>query len=520
MDPHRQEIRRLSQFGLCFVGVTGLSYLVPQAADLRPWIPGEPLPVLHILMDDKVVAETPSGELVEVSTAEATPAVAEPQLALAGVAAAPAPPEEPARISATGLPAHPPASPVAMVVPKGALDRYFSALAAAEDGEPGRIVRALHWGDSTIAADGIASSVRDRLIARFGDGGPGFLAIAVDPQWSLRPGISRVTEGEWQSFNITFGGVDTSRYGLAGVVSTSATLASATISGHKAEKGRQPLARADVYYQVQPGGGTLTVKPRGAGGATIATSGEKTSDKYKDLKLGGATSLWIQTGGDGPVTIYGAALETAGPGATWETFGVAGSSIGSLTRQGKAHLAGQVARRNPDLVVYMTGGNEVGYPSLSADEGKGYADAYRIALAKLRAGAPEASCLVLGPLDQATRTRGEIVSKPMLTRMISIQQTVATEAGCAFWDSRASMGGEGGFKRFLEHQPKYAWSDLMHLTLEGQDLIGQSLADALLGSYDAWRAAHPEAGWRPPVEATPAAPTAAPPAPAAAGKSG
>lgn len=504
MDEHRTEIARLGQFCVCFAALISLSYALPAAGDMRPWIPGEPLPVLHILTDHRVVAETQTGELVELSTddpaATTTEAQTEPpetQLALAGVVTPPAPPEEPARISAASLTPHPPAVPVALIVPKGSLDRYFSALAAAEDGEPGRVVRALHWGDSTIAADGIASSVRDRLIARFGDGGPGFLAVAVDPQWSLRPSVSRVTEGEWESFNITFGGAPTSRYGLAGVVSSASTLSSATLTGHRVEKSRQPLARADVYYQVQPGGGTLTVKPRGGAGATISTASEKTSDKYKELKLGGSTSLWIQAGGDGPVTIYGAALETAGPGVTWETFGVAGSSIGSLTRQGRAHLAGQVARRAPDLVVYMTGGNEVGYPSLASGEGEGYAEAYGTALAKLRAGAPEASCLVLGPLDQAVRSRGEIISKPMLSRMITLQQRIATDAGCAFWDARAAMGGDGGFKRFLEHQPRYAWTDLLHLTTEGQDLIGQSLADALLGSYDAWRGGHPEAGWRP-----------------------
>lgn len=339
------------------------------------------------------------------------------------------------------------------------------------------------------------------------------MAVSLDPQLSLRPDISLVTEGEWQSFNITFGGIDTSRYGLAGVVSTSTVAASATISGHKAEKGRQPLARADLYYQVQPGGGSLTVKARGGAGANLSTAADKMADKYKELKLGGATGVVVATGGDGPVAVYGVALETAGPGATWETFGVAGSSIGSLTRQGRAHLAGQVARRKPDLVVYMTGGNEVGYPSLSSGEGEGYAEAYGVALTKLRAGAPDASCLVVGPLDQATRSRGEVVSKPMLTRMITIQQKVATDAGCAFWDARAAMGGEGGFKRFLEHQPKYAWTDLMHLTQEGQDLIGQGLADALLGSYDAWRPAHPEAGYKaPPPEPTPAPSPAATPA--------
>ncbi len=507
MEDHRRELLLLGQFGLALGLLVGGTYAVPGLEDLRPWLPGEPVPLVHLVLDNVHVMENERGELVEVTTVEAEPAPVE--LALAGVEpAAPKAPEEPAVIDVSTLPSHPPAQPVALTVPKGALDHVFVAMAAAEGKEPGRIVRVLHWGDSTIAADGIAGTVRDRLVARFGDGGPGFLAVAVDPQWSLRPGVTRVTEGEWQSFNITFGGAPTSRYGLAGIVSTAAVEASATLGGERVGGVRQALARADVYYQIQPGGGTLSVAPKGGGGFNVSTAGDKVGDKYKELKLGGVSSLWLKAGGDGPVTVYGVALETAGPGVTWETFGVAGSSIGSLTRQSKAHLASQVGRRKPDLVVYMTGGNEVGYPSLSSKEGEGYRDAYRIAVQKLKAGAPDASCLVVGPLDQAVRERGKVMSKPMLTRMISLQRQVATEEGCAFWDARASMGGEGGFQRFLEHQPRYAWSDLMHLTQEGLDLIGHSMADALLASYDAWKLAHPEA-IRPP-QAAPAPSPAAP----------
>lgn len=506
MEEHRTELASLTRFGVCFGALIGGTYLVPGAEGLRPWLPGEPLPLVHLVLDDVRVVENHRGELAEVTVAEVeTPEV---ELAMAGVAPSPPrPPDNPALIDVATLPTHAPARPVALDVPKGALDAFFEGLAAAEAGEAGRVVRVLHWGDSTIAADGIAGTVRERLRARFGDGGPGFLAVSVDPQWSLRPGVTRVTEGEWQSFNITFGGAPTSRYGLAGVVSTAAVEASATLGGERVGGTRQALARADVYYQAQPGGGTLSVAPRSGGGFTASTASEKVSDQYKELRLGGASSVWLKAGGDGPVTVYGVALETAGPGITWETFGVAGSSIGSLTRQSKAHLASQVKRRKPALVVYMTGGNEVGYPSLSSGEGEGYRDAYRLAVQKLRAGAPEASCLIVGPLDQAVRERGKVQSKPMLTRMVAIQREVATGEGCAFWDARASMGGEGGFQRFLEHQPRYAWSDLMHLTQEGLDLVGHSLADAILGSYEGWRAARPEA-----AATTPATPPAATPA--------
>jgi lysophospholipase L1-like esterase len=301
--------------------------------------------------------------------------------------------------------------------------------------------------------------------------------------------VLRTTTGEWSTSTITFGGAQGPRYGLAGLVSTAAGEATSTLGGGKADGKRQLLHRFDVYYQVQPGGGTLKVSSRG-GGATLSTAADKQGDRYKEIQApAGASTLVLSAVGDGPVTVYGAALETAGPGLTWESFGVAGSSIGSLTRQSRAHLSAQVSRRRPDLLVYTTGGNEVGYPSLARGEGEEYRDAWRTALHKLRAGAPEASCLVVSPLDQAVRERGRIQSKPMLTRLVAIQRWTALEEGCAFWDSRAAMGGEGGFLRFLDHEPRRAWTDLIHLTEEGLDLIGQGLADALLASYDAWRTA-------------------------------
>jgi lysophospholipase L1-like esterase len=342
--------------------------------------------------------------------------------------------------------------------------------------------------------------VRDRLQARFGDAGPGFLAVAVDPRWALRPGIARWTQGDWESLGITFGGAPTAAYGLAGTLATARAEASATLGGRKLGEqdggDRQLVHRIDVYYQRQPGGGTLSVKPKGAPGATLRTDSgsDRTADAFHMLTSPqGSPTVWIKADGGGPVTVYGVALETAGPGLTWESFGVAGSGQGSiLTNQSARHLAGQVARRQPHLVVYQTGGNELGYPSLKQGAGELYLETYGKVLARLRAGAPDAACLVVTPLDQATRERGQVVSKPMLTRMVALQEQAATEAGCAFWDARGAMGGEGAFARWLDHEPRMAWTDLMHLTDEGLEIIGHGLADAIEASYDQWRRDHPE----------------------------
>ena len=71
------------------------------------------------------------------------------------------------------------------------------------------------------------------------------------------------------------------------------------------------------------------------------------------------------------------------------------------------------------------------YPSLKKGEGELYEDSYLEALNKLRSGKPEVACLVISPLDQARRSRGKIVSKPGLTKMIDVQRRAAQTAGCA-----------------------------------------------------------------------------------------
>ena len=484
-DPtHRRELDRFA----LFLGVTALlvggTYLVPQAAEVRPWLPGEDVPLVHLFEGEQQVQEDERGELETIDVVEATRTPApEPESPVARL---------PERVGAVRTALEEP----------DALAPFFEALASAEAGEPGRVVRVLHWGDSTIAADGITGRVRDRMQAQFGDGGPGFLSVHVDTRWQIRPGILRShPEGSWETFNMTFAGSDEWRYGLGGNVSTSAAdeETEAVLGGEKIDGKRKPLHRFDVYYQARPGAGTVSIVPRGTGGARFSTAAERVEDRFKELKSPkGSSTLWIKTHGDGPVSLYGVAMETEGPGLTWETLGVAGSSIASMiNHQGRSHIKRQVERREPDLIVYQTGGNELDYPDLMHGDGSRYFAKYLEALGKIRAGSPETPCLLVAPIDQGTRKRGKVVSQDNLDKIAGLQREAAEEAGCAFWDPRKVMGGDGGFGRWIQREPQLASRDLLHLTEEGYDLIGDCMADALLDGYDQWKLAHPDAGWVP-----------------------
>ena len=63
--------------------------------------------------------------------------------------------------------------------------------------------------------------------------------------------------------------------------------------------------------------------------------------------------------------------------------------------------------------------------------------------------------------------------------------------------SALSADDRDRFARWLAQRPALAQSDLMHLSAPGHALVGDSLADAILVQYDAWRAAHPEVRWSP-----------------------
>jgi lysophospholipase L1-like esterase len=477
--PHDGLQGLLTAFGVAALGV-GLTYVVPGLAELRPWLPGDPPPVVSKLLPSAAprVVETESGELVA-----AEPVPAEP--ALASVPTVPVAPPAPSAVDPATLPARPPGVATALVdAEHKGMAPFYAALHRARLGR-GK-ARASHWGDSTIAADGISGTVRSRLQARFGDGGPGFLPAGMDPRWNSRPDVAVTREGEWDTKSMLLGGAEGGRYGFAGIVATAPADGSVSFLAPKKGETRTPQHRAEVWYQVGPGAGSWSgaAGSKGVGGGSAAA--EAAADRFavKDVP-DGFTRLTLKAT-EGPVTFYGVVMETKGPGVVWDALGVVGVGSHSFNHAGRKHLAAQVGRRKPDLVVVQLGGNELGMPALSKDGGAGYVPYFSAAFDKIRAGAPEAGCLIVTPLDQGTRKGGQAGTKPLLATLVAQQRAIAAAKGCAFWDAWAAMGGKDSIVAWSRRKPPLAWTDLLHLSTDGQAIIGNLLADAIEAGYDLW----------------------------------
>lgn len=468
----------LSAFGTAGACVA-LTWVHPALEPYRPWSPGDPIPVFSALLPQaapRVVEDVSGAPEMSIAPVEPAPLVASVGVASGGVASV--------GVAAT-LPAHPPGVPTALEDPADrGMDTFYRALHEAAAGRG--MARASQWGDSTIAADGITGTVRARLQARFGNGGPGFLSAGLDPQWSTRPDVAVGRHGEWTTVSLLNGGGN-GRYGFGGIVSTAAPEAWVSFSSPKLEDGtRLPLQHFEVWTQSAPGGGGWWSSLDGHGAGSGGAAADAATDRYYATDLpAGYTRVAIGASAAGTATFYGVVMETAGPGVVWDALGVTGVGTHSFTQHNRRHLTAQVTHRHPDLVVVMLGGNELSVPTLKGD-GSAYVPYYTDTLERLRSGAPGASCLLITPLDQGTREGGPAHSKPTLVALTAALHTVAAAQGCAFWDARAAMGGEGSVVRWAAMRPPLAWTDLVHLSTTGQDIVGQLLADAILAGYDGW----------------------------------
>jgi lysophospholipase L1-like esterase len=136
---------------------------------------------------------------------------------------------------------------------------------------------------------------------------------------------------------------------------------------------------------------------------------------------------------------------------------------------------------HPDLVVINYGTNESVYPAYLD---KDYPGELRKVIARVRAAVPEASILVMSPMDRGVLDpSGEIVTPSALSHLVDIQQKVAAETGCAFFNTFEAMGGSGTMGQWYAQKPRLVSADFMHPLPAGAAIVGALFKNALVKSY-------------------------------------
>jgi len=359
-------------------------------------------------------------------------------------------------------------------VPPGSLDGFFAALRRTQLKEPGSVTRILHYGDSPTTADLITSDVRRLFQQQFGDAGHGFLLIAPPWAWYGHQGMQVHAKG-WKTEPASLSRARDGIHGLGGVSFRGSAGAVSTVrfpEGH---------THGVLYYLEQPEGGKVTVTAAGSALAEFDTNGQEKIPRFADFAIpADAKELELRVT-SGQVRLFGYRFDKPGPGVEYSSLGVNGAQVQMVVRyfeQGQWTAALQ--HEKPDLVVVNYGTNESLYPEYLD---KDYPKELRIVIDRIRAAVPQASVLIMSPMDRGiVSASGDINTSPALVHLVEIQKKVAAETGCAFFNTFEAMGGAGTMGRWYKAQPRLVSADFMHPLPAGAAQVGLLFETALVKS--------------------------------------
>ena len=365
----------------------------------------------------------------------------------------------------------------------GVLDHFYSALEAEDKGGGTAQVRIVHYGDSPTTADLITGDARELLQSRFGNGGPGFLLIA--KPWAWYGHFNVDLSGDGWTIDTAVNSPKVQRYGLGGAIFT----------GSVGAFSKMRLERADttvleVEYLAQSNGGTVEVIADGSPAGQVQTAGEDGTNGAATVQLPPGTKEVELKVTSGTVKLFGVALGREGKGLTYDSIGLNGASTTVMSRSfDEASFAAALQHRRPDLVIINYGTNESTYLAYVQ---KQYEIELRRAIARVRAALPEASILIMSPMDRGLRGGGNSIGTyPAIPVIVDIQQRVAADTGCGFFNTYQAMGGEGTMERWYDGHPRMVAADLIHPSPQGARIVAEDLTGQLLIGYERYVQTHP-----------------------------
>jgi len=426
-------------------------------------------------------------------------------------AATPPQASAPLAVPAAVVPVTAPVAPVVAVAPgfldapAGSLDGLFAGLAAAERSDPGARVLWLFFGDSHTAGDSMTSRLRVTLQRKFGDAGRGLVAAGRPPtrhyyQRDVRYG----TTGSWKA---AVGGhkSDPEPYGIAGLRVYGHTKGAAlwVETCAECEAGSQ-VAQFEILYYAAPDHGSLRYRVDDRPWQPLKTRTQPIEPPHPARQVipvtDGPHRLTLEHTGGGVVDLFGVVLERLRPGVIVDSLGVVGRRLGSLRSWDWAVIGEQLASRDPRVVVLQYGTNEADDPALDLEAMGRYFDD---TILRIRAAAPTAAILILGPPDLAIREAGKACDRlhgeaalipecewrtpQVLAEIISLEHAAAARNHVAFFDTFAAMGGADRMHAWFLAEPKIAYKDHVHLTDLGYQAWADALSQAVLAEYSRWR---------------------------------
>lgn len=370
---------------------------------------------------------------------------------------------------------------------------YMAAFYAALDSASTQSVRVVHYGDSQIEEDRITNVLRERWQKQYGGGGVGLLP--------LHQTIPTRTIRQWLSIN---GAVQTAQqgpkrylvYGLRsmsladsddyGVMGQVAVMDSTLVEGSEdivmniepIDKKRKPhnyfnrvRLLTDSAYAIK----NFELRIMSGDSLNVIKNSELRIKSQDFLLPDSTTKCEIHLQGKG--NVYGVSLETP-TGVIVDNIPMRGCSGNIFTKIDSTQLSDFYRETNTRLIILQFGGNMIPQTENPSTISGYVRSTLRQQIRYIRACAPQASILFIGPSDMSTRIDGEMTTYPLVPYMDKLLKKMAEEEQIAYWSMYDAMGGKNSMVHWVE--VGLAGSDYVHFTRTGANKIGRMLYEWLM----------------------------------------
>jgi len=366
------------------------------------------------------------------------------------------------------------------------LGAFHEAIAQLESGRARAPVSIMLLGDSHSAAPLFAGRLRELFGERFGSAGPGNLPPGMAQQQYRSALVSLGQSGLWNSYTArratTDGPFGLNMYRLRAEESGAFFTASS--------RETDGFDRMEITLVRGPGTGAVRLQVDGCVYGPFATALAQSQAQRMVAELyPGSRDIAVEAAGPN-VEFLGWSLWRNAPGVIFENHGVNGAEVAMLGNLEPSILAAELAHASPALIIVAFGTNEAFSNDWTQES---YTAELTARLRGLRAAAPQASILVVGPPDSAVRGRPAPAPRPPpgqraprtagcgwreppnLAMVKAVQRRVASQLGLAYWDWSRLTRGPCGMHALSVRSPPLVQPDHVHFTREGYVAAAEAL---------------------------------------------
>ena len=346
-----------------------------------------------------------------------------------------------------------PTEPVVPTDPRIFLRCFYASLEDAGEHK----IRVLHYGDSQIEEDRMTQQIREALQKRYGGQGVGLMPLAQTiPTRTVRQEIRMngriVPPKQGPKRYLVYGPKREQRkdnlYGIMGQV---AVMNDSLVSGSEDLTAVCRPQMATAHYQ----------------------RWQIFADSTIRYSISGDT---VQLRGKGAVYALSQESDT---GVIVDNIPMRGCLGNVFTRMDSAQLASFCRAENVRLIILQFGGNAIPFNE-KPQTIRGFVSGYREQIHYLRACAPEADILFIGPSDMIRQKDGEWQTYPMVPYMDKLLRNMAMDEQIAYFSLFNWMGGAGSMLRWQENG--LAGSDGVHFYRSGARKAGNAVAEWILSA--------------------------------------